>query len=955
MITSGSTGKSSGTFSPTRRGRALAAALGMAGILGAASLPAQTQTGTLEGRVKGPDGGALPGVEVILSGSAVMGTRKDVTDGAGGFRFPSLLPADDYVVAFALGGFRSTKYENVVVQVGQTTSLAVPLELAAVTDDITVVSTSPVLDVISPTASTHFETDLLSNIPNIQRDWSQSVLQAPGIVDGSKESYNGAMYSSRGGSVVANQAAVDGVINTVPLNNISQGSGTVFETVADVQVITGALPAEIGNLGGAYINVITKSGGNALHGEVGAYYEDASLQSDNVGGGLEQAGLRAAELTDYRDWGLELGGPLVKDALWFDVGWASKKTGNRVSGFPFPDVKEEEYYSGKLTWQPGPSHTITSLYNHSRWEFPYTGGNALITPEATVRSLFETDNFKVKWAGVLSSHLLAEMDLARRETHQANAPQADAGAASTDVLTGLIFGGNPTYFDIDYRRDLPKASLSLFVPDWHGSHQVKIGVEYEDSTSNFRRYGSSPVFLQLPGLGAVAGLPFDLVQMWNQANGVLSKFEMEGLHGYLQDAWSLSPRMTLSLGARLNTWEGRFPEQGNEGFSYGPFVNFPAQRVDHETTAVDWTSFEPRLAASVVLDEKARTVLRLGLARYHHGLDMSYFQGANPNGVILSTNIWVDLDGDGFADPNEVFTPLAVNATGGPIDEGLKNPYTDELTVGIGRELFADASVTVNATWRRDRDLIDDVNSSLGPSSYAPTPRLDPGPDGQPGTADDSVITLFNQVANLGTPNVLTVTNPDRAKRDYHGVELIFAKRMSNRWQALASFVRQRATGTLQTNRNDASGISAVFNDPNTLINISGPVVFDTRLQLKLLGTYQAPHQISVSGYWLYRTGTPLYRTINVVLNQGGPIPVVLDPKDSHRQDDLSRLDLRVEKVIGLGGRPLQLGLSVDVFNVFNEDAVTDRNSLTTPAGAFGRPLAVQDPRTLRLGARLRF
>ena len=162
-----------------------------------APLAAQTQTGTIEGTVSGPDGSLLPGATVTVSGGAVMGIRTMVTSDTGTFRFPSLLPGDGYVVEIALDRFRTQRHENIVALIGQTTSLQVALEIAGVTGEVTVVRRPPIVDFESATASTHFGPDLLQNIPNTQRDWGQTVLSAPGIVDGTAENYNGVMYSRR--------------------------------------------------------------------------------------------------------------------------------------------------------------------------------------------------------------------------------------------------------------------------------------------------------------------------------------------------------------------------------------------------------------------------------------------------------------------------------------------------------------------------------------------------------------------------------------------------------------------------------------------------------------------------------------------------------------------------------------------------------------------------------------
>jgi hypothetical protein len=169
------------------------------------------------------------------------------------------------------------------------------------------------------------------------------------------------------------------------------------------------------------------------------------------------------------------------------------------------------------------------------------------------------------------------------------------------------------------------------------------------------------------------------------------------------------------------------------------------------------------------------------------------------------------------------------------------------------------------------------------------------------------------------------------------------------------SMVWQSATGTLQTNRNDASGISSAFNDPNTLINIDGPTVLDAQWQAKLMATYMARWGVNLSGYYLQQSGAPLYRTLSIQLAQGGPIPIVADPKETHREDPLTRLDLRAEKTFTFGSRNTRLSLMLDVFNTFNAAAITNRNEGTTSGGGFRRPLAVQPPRTARIGARIMF
>ena len=421
--------------------------------------------------------------------------------------------------------------------------------------------------------------------------------------------------------------------------------------------------------------------------------------------------------------------------------------------------------------------------------------------------------------------------------------------------------------------------------------------------------------------------------------------------------------MTLNLGLRYNTWKGSFPPQSSPGFSYGDNVNFPAITVDEEIEVVDWASFDPRLAAAIGLDSGARSVLRLALSRYSHGIAITYFQLGNPNGFSTATHPWIDFNGNFFADPEEVLPAIATSfATGGAIDPHLRQPYTDEFTVGFEQQIGNQLSLTVNAYYRESKDLVEDMNVSATEDSFVPVEIPDPGPDTIMGTEDDSILTVFNQIDDFS--NVLLITNPDAAERKAKGAEVVLTKRLSDNWQALASLAWQRTTGTVSNNWLNALGTASAFNDPNSLINLNGALALDREWQAKLVGTYLAPLGFSFTGNLQYLTGVPIYREYAVSLNQGAVV-VVADPKDTHREDSIARLDLRVDKTFMLG-RSVGLVLSLDVFNVFNGNTairsspnggtyIPDLGVYLPPPVSFGAPQEIESPRILRFGARVWF
>jgi hypothetical protein len=603
-------------------------------LVGAEPALAQTQTGTINGTVKDPNGEALPGVAVQLSGETVMGTRTDVTNAEGDFRFPSMLPGDSYRVEFILDGFAKVTHEDVIVRVGQTTTLPITMDLATVADEIVVTGETPMVDTASPSASTSFDPNILENIPQ-GRNWAQTIVQAPGVVS---EGGTGLLISSRGGAATTNSFSYDGVNSSNPIYN-TYVTTVVYESVEEVQVVSGAMPAEVGNLGGAYINVVTKSGGNEFRGDVAVYYESDSLQSDNVSDDLRDQGIESSPaLTDHEDYSFNVGGPIARDKLWFNVAHWSAKTIREVNGFPFDNGVSSDTYFGKLTWQPSQSHSIFVMYDQVDSGQPYAQANEFTSPEATWVSENEQELWKVHYSPILSDNAFITLDAANSWTISRLLPQADATFAYTDLVTAMNWGAHNHNQTQDTTRNSAKASLSLFKDDWAGDHVFKFGIDYELDEFEWLTFDApgSDVYLHF----MLFGQPYFAMIVNNPNN---SKYEMEGINFYAQDQWSVSDRVTLSLGVRFNDWTGRYPPQSYPGRVYGTAV-FPEVSITQDTDVVSWSSWEPRIAATIALDDQGKSALRAGFARYHHAPQFAHFMQANPMGFSYTYHWWSGFD-----------------------------------------------------------------------------------------------------------------------------------------------------------------------------------------------------------------------------------------------------------------------------------------------------------------------
>jgi hypothetical protein len=318
------------------------------------ALSQSRDTGAITGKVTDDQRNPLPGVTVNLSSPSLMGVRATTTDANGEFRFPAL-PPGTYAVKAELQGFQTALRED--VRVNTTLTLTVDLELRpmAMAEEVTVVAQTPTVDVKSTeTASVTLSNEILRNIPYNQFT-SDIVNLAPGVV-------NNVAYGASANTGIA--YTIDGVNVADP----EAGSAWVFmdhNAVEEAKVMGIALPAEYGNFTGVIFNLVTKSGGNAFSGHMELDFQG---QAQDKPAKFWQAVNNQAYLDDFptltspssrlMDISGHLGGPIVKDRLWFYTGAQYYRSQNRPTGFPEDvDYKQPRWF-GKLTAQATPTLNV---------------------------------------------------------------------------------------------------------------------------------------------------------------------------------------------------------------------------------------------------------------------------------------------------------------------------------------------------------------------------------------------------------------------------------------------------------------------------------------------------------------------------------------------------------------------------------------------------------------------
>ncbi|MFT3692560.1 MAG: TonB-dependent receptor [Kofleriaceae bacterium] len=297
---------------------ALIGASGLAAHLYAPNLAsAQTATsGAVQGVVTDQkDGSALAGVTVIATSPALAQTQTAITDEKGEYKINDL-PPGDYLVTFYYADI-TVERANIHVGIGKTTPVFQKINQAQAGGEVVhVTATAPTIDPTSTTQGITIDKNYIKNIPVPGRTFESAL----GAAAGSQGDALGVSFS--GSSSLENQYFVDGV-NTTNLTYGTVGSPVINDFIEEIEVITGGYNAEYGRATGGIVNVVTKSGSNEFKGSIFGYWQPGALTAAAKTTPVNASSIDVTGNTVYNaDFGFELGGPIIKDKLWFFVGFA---------------------------------------------------------------------------------------------------------------------------------------------------------------------------------------------------------------------------------------------------------------------------------------------------------------------------------------------------------------------------------------------------------------------------------------------------------------------------------------------------------------------------------------------------------------------------------------------------------------------------------------------------------
>jgi len=964
------------------------------------TVSAQETTGTIRGRIVDSQGLAVPGVTVTAVGA--QGSKTGVTDSDGRYNIPFLTPGA-YTVRAELQGFKSVEHKA-SVSLGQTIDVPLTMEVGGVTETINVTAAPTVIDRTTTTTGAVLDSDLLQRVP-VGRRVSDALYLAPGV--SSSGTAGTANPSISGGSGLDNLYVIDGVnvtnmgygaFGSYSIEFGSLGNGTPFDFMQEIQVKTGGYEAEFGQSTGGVVNVVTKSGSNALRGSLFGYSRPKSLESDwtqyqTTNGTVQTLGSR-----NY-DAGIEGGGPLMKDHIFFfgaiDPSY-DFRTFEAPAGFPLLSLggvdreRRTISYAAKVTGQLNASNRLDASFfgDPSKGYGGPQRSSALVNSDTSRYSSLEYGGHQqtLRYSGVLSSNWLIEAAFARAKNNMQETPSVNTWQV-LDTRTvpqtrtggiGFYEGGNNS---LDNQYSVKSTNIL-------GDHQLKYGIEYDDANYTQVTQYSGPTFLAANGQQTSTGatitiLPdptFGQIYRVTRANFNASRATNQKYFDvFLQDTWTVGDRLTINPGLRYE----------QEKLAGQIITDFKLKN--------NWA---PRLGATYDVFGDSRTKLYGSFGRFYARVpnDLAARALSADNGFTRGDYFDANLTQPIPAGVRTINNPATGSTTtthfvlagvgADSIDPNAKLSYVNEYVAGFEREVMANTTVGARYIHRNIGRVLEDVAQAPMAAYFLGLPDI-----------NNVEYVLTNPSASTPTLAPQLGASFVDPVHKYDAVEITLNRRFANNWSAQASYRWSRLRGNFEgfyrdDNGQSDPGITSLYdfptNDPSYTA-IGGPqfgflgdirflgdpngiLPLDRPHQVKLYGSYQFPMGLAVGLGFNASSGKPLTGlAANPLYDSGGEIPTGARGSGIQTVDGFKTrtpfetdVDAQLSYVLKVGGSR-QLTLLADVFNLFNQQIVQDYNTwLETGFGApnpdYGTPTSgvlagpqFQTPRQIRLGVRFAF
>ena len=919
-------------------------------------------TGKITGVVTDASGSSVTTATVTVKSPSLMADRSVHVQPDGSYLFDLLSPGT-YDLTATANGFQTLRQTGIVVTAGFTATVNSRLRVGQVQETVEVRG-EPAVDVQSVQAQTTFDQELLQEIPAGRDPWS-TVAQMPGVTSstfdvGGNQSFQQSTMQVHGSTPGEQIFSFNGLDLNWPGAN---GGYTQFYTNHDsfdeFQVVADNAPASV-SISGIYMNMVTKSGSNTLHGQAAAYYSTAATEANAdlpiFNGSPVNSG---SPIFLVRDTTASLGGAAIKDKWWlfgsyrrYDVD-ESILTVRDQQGNPVPDINHQTNTDLRSDWQLNSKNKLSFvwLYNEQNRFFRRDTAYQFVSKEASWLQIEPAYVLEGLWTSQITNNFLLDARVGYNKEvfplgYQHSVQPTDIN--KQDVVLSTETGAAPYAFANPAWLFKGAVGASWYKGSLAGTHNFKFGFEAGD---NYNPY----VYNINEGINALYqnGKPFEVIAY---DTPFTEKTYFRDTSAYVQDAWTIRRRLTLNLGLRYDRFTSYYPAQSSSPNLTFPNL-FPPQHFAASGNLVDWNNVSPRVGLALDPTGKGTSVLRFSYGLFYKMEGTGIVETVNPVGFAGKTFVWNDTNGDGIPQPSEWDNPANfVSGFGGTsthIDPHLTRPYSHEINFTYEHQLWRDLRVSAAYYYRTKKNLIGLKNLAQPTSDYNPINTL----NGQPiiNGVTNQPMTLFTLNTAPPAPNILLTNIPELDDNSYHGVEFDAVKRMSNHWQLLAGFTIQRQKGVFCCAGNSDDALNDDFNDPNRDINRRNNFLNnDSTYVFKVDSTYQFPGKIATSVNFQHYTGYPLQPQevfSGPELNQFSET-VILQPAGVQRLPSINLLNLRLSREFVFHDR-WHLEPLVDLFNLTNAQTVI--SEVQTVGPVYKYPTNTVGPFLARFGLRFNF
>ncbi len=896
---------------------------------------AQNPTGTLTGRVT--DGSQpLPGATVIVKAPTLQGERRTETSFIGDYVF-RFLPPGDYTVKFELSGFQTLE-TTIKISVAQTSRLDAVMPETAVAEEVTVTGNYETISTSNQAAATTTY-ELLNELP-LSGSITSYAAMAPGV---SSTGPSGNLVIA-GAMSFENLYMVNGV-NIQDNVRLTPHPLYIEDAVQETTTSTAGISAEYGRFAGGVINMVTKSGGNDLHGSV-----RLSLSSEKW---RERAPLEVGVLDDTinQTYQATLGGRIVRDKLWYFLAGRSRSSETTsqtyVTNIPYTFTDDELRYEAKLTWGITPDHRVIGSYIEvdEDSENDYYRESRIMDTRSLFNPSYPASLLSFNYNGVVADNLFLEGQYSRKEFSKEN-----AGATQYDRINGTLCidssrGGltyrwwSPTQSmkagpeQKNNEEYLLKASYFLSTAAL-GTHDVVAGYNHFTDVREFNNYQSGSDFRVIGSSAFVRDgqiyprwLPGTSVYIqWNpifdESGG--TDFVTESL--FINDKWRLNSKLSFNIGLRYDRNDGRdslgkqvskddnlsprlglsWDVAGNGSWlvnaSYGKYVGALANTVGNSTSTGGRSSqFQWNYGGPAInKDTNAATLLDTAAALQ----------------IVFD---WFDAQG-GTANTNYRRTP-SLPGLNTVVHGTLRSPNAQDYTVGVSKRLGTKGMARVDLVHREFKDF------------YVLRRDMETGQVDTP----------------YGKMDMGWYTNDDgKLERTYDGVQMQLTYQAAKSLGIGANWTVSRTYGNI-IGESAADGPTAYsgFTYPEysdqKWSNPKGELSMSQRHRARVWAVWDAfstrHHRMSVSLMESFFSGTPYgadgsVNTRTYVTNPGyvtvpSTVTYYFTDRDKWKTDDITRTDLSINYYFKLpvAGAEVQLFVQPAVTNIFNEKGIENVNT----------------------------